>query len=313
MNIVFMGTPEFAAYSLKKLIDSRHNVVGVITQPDRPKGRGLKVISSPVKDIAVENNIPCFQPERPKDTEFVSTLRNLKADAIVVVAYGHIISKDILNIPPFGCINIHASLLPKYRGAAPVNWAIINGETRTGITTMFMDEKMDTGDTLLQKEIPLLSAYTAKDLEIRLTLLGAELLIETLKGLKNKSIKPTPQDHTKATYAPKLKKEDGLIDWRKSSKEIHNLVRGVDPWPGAYTYMGNKLLKIWATEIEKIRHIGSDGEISEVTKNKVVANTGGGSLSLLEVQIEGGKRLSIKDFLQGHPLKKGTVFRTKRD
>jgi methionyl-tRNA formyltransferase len=313
MNIVFMGTPEFAAYSLEKLIDSKYNVIRVVTQPDRPKGRGLKVISSPVKDTAVENNIPCFQPERPNDSEFVSTLRSLKTDAIVVVAYGHIISKDILNIPPYGCINIHSSLLPKYRGAAPVNWAIIKGEKTTGITTMLMDEHMDTGDILLQKETPLLNHYTAKDLEVKLSPLGAELLVETLEGLENGSIKPTPQDHAKATYAPKLKKEDGLIDWKKSSQEIHNLVRGVNPWPGAYTYMEDKLLKIWLTEIEDKRHLGSDGEITEATKNKVVVNTGDGSLSLLEVQLEGGKRLTIKDFLQGHPLKTRTVFRTKRD
>lgn len=313
MNLIFMGTPEFAAFSLKSLINSRHHLLCVVTQPDRPKGRGMKIVSSPVKDLALENNIRCLQPEKPKETEFVKNLRDMKPDAIVVSAYGHIISKDILEIPPHGCVNIHASLLPKYRGAAPMNWAIINGETETGITIMLMDEKMDTGDILLQRKVPLPFTHTAKELHDALGPLGAELLIEALEGLEKGTIKAVKQNDSEATYAPKLKKEDGLIDWKWPSLEIYNLIRGVNPWPGAYTYMEDKLFKIWSAKIEKKKYSDRPGVISEVSKESMTVSAGEGSLSLLEVQIEDRKRMSIKDFLHGHPVEKGAVLGIKGD
>jgi methionyl-tRNA formyltransferase len=314
MNIIFMGTPEFAACSLRKLVVSQHNVLAVVTQPDRPKGRGMKVISSPVKETALAHHIPCFQPERPKEKEFIDILRDLKPETVVVSAYGHIIPRDILDIPPYGCVNIHSSLLPRYRGAAPMNWAIINGEAETGITIMLMDEKMDTGDILLQRAVSLAPTCTARELYEVLAPIGAELLIEALDGLEKDSITPVKQDDSKATYAPKLKKEDGLINWEKSSKEINNLIRGVNPWPGAFTYINNKLLKIWSAKIEDEKGLrGQPGEITLLSKDKMIVNTGDGSLSFLEVQMEGGKRMFIKDFLQGHPLKAGTVFKSRED
>lgn len=314
MNIIFMGTPEFAACSLRRLIVSQHNVLAVVTQPDRPKGRGMKVILSPVKETALAHHIPCFQPERPKEKEFIDILRELKPEAVVVSAYGHIIPKDILDIPPHGCVNIHSSLLPKYRGAAPMNWAIISGEKETGITIMLMDEKMDTGDILLQRAVCLASTCTARELHEILAPIGAELLIEALDELEKGSIKPVKQDDSQATYAPKLKKEDGLINWGKSSKEINNLIRGVNPWPGAFTCINNKLLKIWSAEIENEKGLrGQSGEITLLSKDKMTVHTGDGSLSILEVQMEGGKRMLIKDFLQGHSLKAGTILKGRED
>lgn len=309
MNVVFMGTPDFAASALKRLIRSKNRVLAVVTQPDRPKGRGRKVALSPVKEEALRNHLPCFQPERPRAPEFVEKLRSLKPEAIIVSAYGHIISKNILDIPPCGCINIHASLLPRYRGAAPINWAIIRGETKTGITTMLMDEKMDTGDILMQREVPVSDTCTAGELHDILAPVGAELLIETIEGLESGSVEPVPQDDSEATYAPKLKKEDGLIDWQKSTRGIYDLIRGVDPWPGAYTSLHKKMLKIWRARTENGDETsGRPGEIVEVSEERVVVRTGSGFLSLLEVQSEGGKRLLIKDFIHGHPLDRGTVM-----
>jgi methionyl-tRNA formyltransferase len=309
MNVVFMGTPDFAASALKRLIRSKNRVLAVVTQPDRPKGRGRRIALSPVKEEALKNNLPCFQPERPRVPEFVERVRNLEPEAIIVSAYGHIISKDILDIPPYGCINIHASLLPRYRGAAPINWAIIRGETKTGITTMLMDEKMDTGDILMQREVPISDTCTAGELHDILAPLGAELLIETIEGLENGSVKPVPQDDSKATYAPKLKKEDGLIDWQKSAKEIYDFIRGMNPWPGAYTSLRKKMLKIWTAKTEKRDGTtGRAGEIIGVSEEKVVVRAGKGSVGLLEVQSEGGKRLLIKDFIHGHPLGRGNVM-----
>jgi len=306
MKIVFMGTPEFAVPSLQALIDSGDEIVAVVCQPDKPKGRGLEVASPPTKVLAERHGVPVLQPQKIKTEEFFNELKKLGPDLICVAAYGKILPKNILDLPPHGCINVHASILPKYRGAAPINWAIIRGEKVTGITTMKMDEGMDTGDMLLKKEIPIEDEDTGETLSQKLSYIGAELLIETLKLLKEGKLNPIPQDHSQATYAPMLKKEDGKIDWSKSAEEVRNLIRGALPWPGAYTTLDGKLLKIYKARISN--SVGNPGEVIKSDSGILRVATGNDSLDILELQIEGGKRLKTEEFLRGRKIKEGSVL-----
>ena len=310
MRIVFMGTPEFAVPSLEALLASEDQVVGVVTQPDRPKGRGQELTPPPVKLIAERNGIPFLQPLKIRTPEFLETLASWKPDLIAVTAFGRILHAPILNLPPRGCVNVHGSLLPKYRGAAPVQWAVINGETETGITTMLMDEGMDTGAMLLQERIPILPDDTAGTVAPRLAELGGRLLVETIKRLKANAITPRIQDHTQATMAPLLKKEDGLIDWTSSAQAIANRIRGLSPWPGAYTYHGQERWNIWKAVAVSEPAQGQPGMILAGSKQSLKVVTGSGVLELLEIQTANSKRMSIGQFLAGHRISSGALLGT---
>ena len=301
-----MGTPEFAVPSLQTLIDSGDEIVAVVCQPDKPKGRGLELSSPPTKVLAEKHGIPVLQPQKIKTEEFFNELKKFGPDLICVAAYGKILPKNILDLPPHGCINVHASILPKYRGAAPINWAIIRGEKITGITTMKMDEGMDTGDMLLKKEIPIEDEDTGETLSQKLSLIGAELLIKTIKLLKEGRLNSIPQDNSQATYAPMLKKEDGKIDWSKSAEEVRNLIRGALPWPGAYTTLDGKLLKIYKASFSGDAE--NPGEVIKSDSGILRVATGSGALDILELQIEGGKRLKAEEFLRGRRVKEGSVL-----
>lgn len=301
-----MGTPKFAVPSLKSLINSNYDVVCVVCQPDKPKGRGKKLTSPPTKVVANEHSIPVVQPEKIRTPEFFEALKSFNPDLISVTAYGKIIPPNILELPKHGCINVHASLLPKYRGAAPINWAIINGEKTTGVTTMLMDEGMDTGDMLLKRKIYINDNETSEDISSKLSTIGAELLIETLSILENEDLKPIKQNDAEATYAPMLKKEHGRIDWTKSALEINNLIRGTQPWPGAFTSLNNKLLKIFKASANETK--GTPGEVMASNSDKLKVGTGEGSLDIIELQIEGGKRINTNDFLRGNKVEAGTIL-----
>lgn len=301
-----MGTPEFAVPSLKELIESEHDVIAVIAQPDRPKGRGHRLSPPPIKVLAEKFNIPVLQPEKIKTDEFLRELKELNPEVICVTAYGKIIPKSILELPEHGCINVHPSLLPKYRGAAPVNWTIINGEKVTGVTIMQMDEGMDSGDILLIREVQIGDDDDAETMLERLSHIGAEMLVETLSLLGREKLEPVKQDESKVTYAPMLQKSDGEIKWGKTAGEIRNLIRGLTPWPGTFTKLGDKTLKIYKANIHEGR--GRPGEIIESGKNSMIVATGDGALEILELQIEGGKRLDIKSFLSGHQVEKGAIL-----
>jgi methionyl-tRNA formyltransferase len=301
-----MGTPGFAVPTLKALIESENDVVAVITKPDTPKGRGRRVIPPPIKTLTIDYNIPVLQPEKIRTEGFYSELKEYEPDVICVAAYGKILPKNILNLPPQGCINVHASLLPNYRGAAPINWAIIKGEEITGITTMMMDEGMDTGDMLLQKEVKIEVEDDAESLSEKLSLVGAELLLETIRLQKQGRLTRIPQDHSKATYAPILKKKDGIIDWRKRSEEIKNLIRGTLPWPSAHTTIDGKNLKLYKAEVSN--GMGKPGEAILSESGILRVATGDGSIDVTEIQIEGGKKLPIQAFLIGRKIPKGSIL-----
>ena len=304
IRTVFMGTPEFALPPLEGLIAAGVNLVGVYTQPDRPKGRGKKVAASPVKQLAEEQGIPVFQPHKLRDPQAVEELRALHPDLIIVVAYGQILPKVILDMPQYSCINIHASLLPKYRGAAPINKAIIDGETETGVTTMLMDVGLDTGDMLVKRSLKIGENETAGELHDRLAVLGREALAETLRLLCTGELVAEKQDDSLSCYAPMLKKEDGVIDWQKPARVIHNQVRGLDPWPGTYTSLDGDILKIAATTVRDAT--GEPGTILAADKNGVLVACGEGSLLIGELQLPGKKRLAAVNFLSGRPLFIGT-------
>jgi methionyl-tRNA formyltransferase len=305
-RIVFMGTPAFAVPSLKALIDKGFDVVAVATQPDRPRGRGLRPAPSPVKEIALEHGIEAYEPQKLRDEGFIKRLKTLKPDVIVVVAYGKILPKPVLDIPKRGCINLHASILPRYRGAAPINWAIIKGEKTTGVTTMLMDEGLDKGPVFLTEEVPIADDETAGDLTKRLSGVGAELLVRTIALLEDKKIEPLPQDEKNATYAPMLKKEDGRVDWNKGAGEIRNLVRGLYPWPGAHTYWKGRLLKIHGgralTGPEALGDGRGPGTVMETTEEGIKIKCGRGIFEITELQVEGKRRMSAGDFLKGYSL-----------
>ncbi len=307
-RIVFFGTPSFALPTLQSLLDGRDQVVGIVTQPDREKGRGRKVVLSPVKELALRYGLNPLQPVKAKEEAFQGALRNLQPDIMVVVAYGQIIPKSVLSIPKYGAVNVHASLLPKYRGAAPIAWAILNGEKVTGVTTMLLDEGMDTGDILLQTEVPIGDGETCETLHDRLASSGAQLLLETLEKTKTGDIHPIPQDHSKATYAPLLKKEDGHIDWKKEAREIDRQIRAFNPWPGAFTKWGDQLLKIYQGEIRKRAPVGKAGTVIWVGSDFIEVETGKDSYLIKEIQLEGRRRMTLREFLSGHPIPVGTVF-----
>ena len=304
MNIVFMGTPYFALESLRAIFNSGHNVLAVVSQPDKQIGRGMKVMHTPTKEFAVEKNIPFFQPDKVKgNTEFIDQIKALKPDVIVVVAYGKILPQEILDIPKYGCINVHASLLPKYRGAAPIQWAIINGEEYTGVTTMKMDAGMDTGDILLSSQMKIEDNDTYGSLYEKLQKLGAKLLIETLECLVEGTIKPKKQSDD-FTMAPMIFKENCKIDFNKSAKEIVNLVRGVNPAPGAWMELNDNIYKVWNVEIAKdVQNIQETGQIILEDSNRgLYISTHDGVLSILELQAPNMKRMSVNDFLRGHKI-----------
>jgi len=303
-----MGTPDFAIPSLARLIASSNTIVGVITQPDRPKGRGKKLQPPPVKTLTLQHGLPLLQPEKVKEENFIQWLKAKNPDLIVVVAFGQILPPKILRIPQYGCINLHASLLPKHRGAAPINWALINGEEATGVTTILMNEWMDTGDILLQREIKIEQKDDALTLSHRLSTLGAKLLLETIIQLKKGTLTSLPQNHSKASYAPALKKEDGHIEWRKDAQAIYNQIRGTLPWPGAFTNLENKLLKIFKSTVLKDESHDHPGVISQVSPEGIKVATGKGYLLLTEIQLQDRKRMRAAEFIRGHPIPIGTIL-----
>jgi methionyl-tRNA formyltransferase len=306
MRVVFMGTPEFAVPSFKALLESQEEVSALVAQPDKPKGRGLKPAPPPTKIVAEQSGIPVLQPSGIRTEEFLHELAALNPDLICVAAYGKILPKAVLELPRFGCLNVHASLLPKYRGAAPVNWAIARGEKVTGITIIRMDEGMDTGDILLTREIPIDYDDTGETLTEKLSLAGAELLLQAIAGLKKGYLRPLKQDEASATYAPMLKKEDGRVDWGKPAVEIRNQIRGMLPWPGAFTYSNGKMLKIYNAAVSEGK--GEPGEVLAAAQGILRVVTGEGALDILELQLEGGKRLDAKAFLTGRKIETGAVL-----
>jgi len=309
MKILLMGTPKFAVPSLQAVADSGEELIGVVTQPDRPKGRGELIASSPVKDWAVAKGISVYQPVKVRDPEFLKQLRDLTPDLIVVVAFGQILPKSLLEIPRNGCVNVHASLLPKYRGAAPINWAIIRGERETGVTTMLMDEGMDTGPILLQERVPIEFHDTAETLAERLQVIGARLLVRTIAELKAGRLKPKPQDSSQATMAPLLKKEDGMIRWDQPAEAIVNRVRGLTPWPGAYTFYGPQRWQLWKVSAldSHLRH-AAPGEILEVQKDGVLVATADRTIRIEEFQPENKRRMKTREYLAGHDLAVGMIL-----
>ena len=303
MKIIFMGTPDFAAASLEALIDSRHEIQAVVTQPDKPKGRKGELTPSPVKVVAEGKGIKVYQPLKVRSEEFVETLRAYNPDVIVVVAFGQIIPLSILKMPKFGCVNIHGSLLPKYRGAAPIQWAVLDGEKETGITTILMDEGIDTGDILLKKTIKIDTDETSGSLFDKLMALGAETILETLEELENGNLTPIKQGESPTAYAKMLTKAMGLIDFTKPAKELDCFVRGMDPWPSAYTLLAGKTLKLW--KVKPVEGSGKAGSVIEIGKESFTVACGEGAIEVLEVQLEGKKRMSAGDFLKGSTLNIG--------
>lgn len=303
-----MGTPDFAVPSLKALHNSGHKVVLVVTQPDRPRGRGQKVMFSPVKEAALELGYDILQPLSVRTPEFYEKAAALSPDIFVVIAFGHILPKKVLLIPEKGAINLHASLLPKYRGPAPIQRAIINMEKETGVTAMLMNEGLDTGDILLSAKTEISSKETSSSLHDRLSRIAGDLLILTLSGICTNSIKPVSQDNSLSTYAPLLKKKDGLIDWSKPAEEIEAFIRGMTPWPGAFTFIGSKRLKIFASDVVFNDSKGDPGTVTGEARDKLCIATGKYLLSIKEIQEESGKRLSIKDYLRGSNISPGTVL-----
>ncbi len=307
MRIVFMGTPEFAVPSLKALCENGYEVVGVFTQPDRPKGRGNKVIASPVKQVAVEMGIPVFQPVRIRK-DGVEDLKSLAPDLCVTAAFGQILSQEILDIPRLGTINVHASLLPKHRGSAPINWAILQGDETVGVTTMMTDRGIDTGDMLLKAETPYIKGETAGELTIRMAELGANLLIDTLKQLEAGTLVRIPQDHENMTYDPMLTKEMGIIDWTHSAADIVNRIHGLNTWPGCSTAVEGGRLKLLRAEVAE--GAGQPGEIIVADpKQGLVIAAGEGAVCITQLQAPGGKPMNSKDYLRGHLMAVGTVLK----
>ena len=307
--VVFMGTPSFSVPFLDALLKSGRRVAGVLTQPDKPKGRGQRLTIPPVKEFAIEHNLSVFQPGRLSDPAVIEQIKRIHPEYIVVVAYGKIVPAEILRIPEKGCINVHASLLPEYRGASPIQWAIIEGRTYTGVTTMVMAETLDTGDILLQEEIGINRSDTAGGLSIKLSEIGVRLLVRTLDGLDRGEIVPRPQDHAKATYAPLLKKENGLIGWGTASEDIFNKIRGFDPWPGAYTFYKGGRWGVWRAEVfEKRDSTHSPGEIIGAQPEGIVVATGDGALKVTEIQAEGKRRMPVAEYLRGHKVEKGVIL-----
>jgi methionyl-tRNA formyltransferase len=304
MKLIFLGTPEFAVPTLEALVSAGHNILEVVTQPDRPKGRHQTLTQSPVKTAALRHNLKVFQPEKIRHADSVAHLRALAPDAMVIVGYGQIIPQSIIDIAPLGVINVHASLLPDLRGAAPIQWSIVRGYEKTGVTTMRIDAGLDTGDIAMKWETPIDPNETAPELSPRLASAGADLLLQTLSGLADETVKPAPQDNSLATLAPILKKEDGRIDWTLPAKTIHNLIRGLQPWPGAFTMFRGQSLHLWRSRLVATKWNLAPGAL--VQDEGVFAVAGDGSaLQLLELQLEGRKRMPAEVFANGHRLSNG--------
>lgn len=306
MKIVFMGTPDFSVPALEELAKV-HQVAAVVTQQDRPKGRGHKMQYTPVKEKALELNIPVYQPEKVKNPEFVDILREINPDVIVVIAFGQILSKEILDLPKYGCINVHASLLPKYRGAAPIQWAVIDGEEETGVTTMYMAEGLDTGDIIDTAVIKLDEKETGGSLFDKLAIEGGKLIVETLSRLENGTATRTPQDDEKSSYAGKITKELGQIDFTKPAVTIERLIRGLNPWPSAYTTLDGKTMKVWDATVEEGNVTEQPGEIVEIAKHYIKVATGENYLKINEIQLAGKKRMSMDAFLNGYNIKENIL------
>ncbi len=302
MRVVFMGTPDIAATCLEKIIADGFQVVGVYTQPDRPKNRGMKLFPSPVKEVALKAGIPVFQPENFREDAAVEELRSLQPDIVAVVAYGRILPQRVLDIPKFGCINIHASLLPKYRGSAPYQWAVLNGEKVTGVTAMYLCREMDAGDMIATSETPIGENETAGELLDRLAVLGAQLLSETLERFTQGPVAATPQDAVQATYAPMLDKSLCPIDWSKTAQQVHDHVRGLHPWPVATANLAGTDFKIHATRVLDIDTDAAPGTILALTKQGLQVACGQGAVEILQLQAQGGKRMAAPDYFRGHPL-----------
>lgn len=317
MKIVFMGTPDFAEESLKAIYEASHEIIGVVTNPDRPKGRGMKMLPSPVKEFAMEKNLKIFQPEKVNNNEeFINELKALNPDVICVVAYGKLLPKEILDIPPYGCINVHASLLPKYRGAAPVQWAVLNGDKTTGVTTMYMDIGMDTGDMILKQEVEIGENETTGELWDRLKEIGGKLLVETLKQIE-KGTAPREKQGRDFTVAPMLSKDMAKIDWnKKTAEEIKNLVRGLNPIMGAYTFLKDKKIKFWKVAVagkneiyaENMDFLRNGTVIVSDPRDGIFIKCKDGILKVLEIQGENAKRMKIQDYLRGNPIEEFEVF-----
>ncbi len=308
MRIVFMGTPDFSVPVLEALVKAGHQVVAVVTQPDKPKGRGKAVLMTPVKEKALEYGIPVYQPVKVREPEFVEVLKGLKPDVMVVVAFGQILPKTVLDIPRYGCVNVHASLLPRYRGAAPIQWVVIDGEKESGVTTMMMDVGLDTGDMLEKAAVALEPDETGGSLHDKLSVLGAELILTTLQKLEDGTIVRTPQTDEDTCYARMLNKSMGDIDWTMDAAAIERLIRGLNPWPSAYTRWNGRTLKIWRAEVLEEEYEGACGQVVYTDKCSLYVKTGKGTLALKELQPEGKKRMEINAFLRGYPVELHTVF-----
>ncbi|MDF2944384.1 MAG: fmt [Herbinix sp.] len=313
MKILFMGTPEYAARSLEKIIQSGHEVIGVVTQPDKQKGRGQAMNFSPVKELALKHGLTLYQPVKVREADFLAIAQELAPEAIIVAAFGQILPKALLDIPPFGCINVHASLLPKYRGAAPIQYSILEGEEETGITIMYMNVGIDTGDIILQAKTPIAPEETGGSLYDKLAVIGADLLIEALKKIEDGTAVRVPQDDTKATYVKTLNKDMGILDFTQPAIKLERLIRGLNPWPSAYTFLEGKTLKIWQAAVEnadpsKMSGLASTmpGEVIEIRKDSIVVLTGDGLLVVKELQLEGKKRMAVDAFLRGYSVVVGT-------
>lgn len=309
MRAIFMGTPDIAAEVLRSLVASKHEIIAVVTQPDRPKGRGKEVMKTPVKEVAEEHGIPVLQPEKVKAPDSVAALKALQPDIILVAAFGQILSKEILELPRYGCINVHASLLPEYRGAAPIQWCILDGKEKTGITIMRMDEGLDTGDMILVKEIAIEQEETGGSLHDKLAAAGGPLLLEAMEQIEQNTAVYTKQDDSKFTYAKMLKKEMGKLDFNRSAEELERTIRGLNPWPSAYTFWNGKTLKLWKAEVcyDKFDACPT-GTVVSVEAGKLWIMTGKGILRVTELQTEGKRRMTTEEFLRGYKLEPGTVL-----
>jgi len=305
LKIVFMGTPDFAVTILKAILSSKHEITAVITQPDKQKGRGKEIQFSAIKEYALAQGLPVLQPLKIKEYTAVEELRKLEADIFVVAAFGQLISKEILDMPKYGCINVHASLLPKYRGAAPIQWAIINGEAESGVTIMQMDEGLDTGNMIMKYVVPIEKEETGSSLHDKLAETGAKLCVDVLDGIENGAMNAIEQNNEEATYVKMISKELGQIDFKKSAVEIERMVRGLTPWPSAYTSCKGRNLKIWKADVVHEKSEGDAGSIARVTKSSIVVNTGKELLEIKELQIEGKKKMDAGSFLLGYELHAG--------
>lgn len=309
MRVIFMGTPDFAVSALESILDAGHEVVLVVTQPDKPKGRGKAVQFPPVKECALAHGLTVYQPVKIRELECVEYLRSFHSDIMIVAAFGQILPREILEMPALGCVNIHASLLPKYRGAAPIQWSVINGDPVTGVTTMRMDVGLDTGDMILKQEVPIAVDETGGSLFDKLQSVGATLIVETMKSLEQGTAVFTQQNEQDATHVGMIKKQMGLIDWKQPAIQIERLIRGLDPWPSAYTKSDGRTLKIWKAAVQPEKSSSAvPGQVTEVSKDSITVATGEGSLVILELQLEGKKRLETATFLRGHQLEQGTVL-----